>query len=118
VIRTLVATGTAVLLAAGSPGAHRCECFGAGDACAEFARVDAVFAGRVRSIDDGRVEFAVTESFRGIHQPTVVLYQPGSTCDFPFDVGKQYFVYPHEGFDGRLTASILQQNRVVVGEIH
>lgn len=89
------------------PPAYGCDCLNPGAACSEFAKVDAVFAGRVRSIDNQRIEFAVSEAFRGIKGPTATLRQTGSNCDYQFTIGQEYFVYAYEGVDaGPLHASI------------
>jgi hypothetical protein len=109
--KTLMQTARAFFLALvamfgpGTP-AYACDCITPGSACSEFARVDAVFAGRVVSLEDRRVEFAVSEAFRGITGARVTLQQSGSNCDYRFDNGHDYFVYAYEGVDGQLTASI------------
>jgi hypothetical protein len=49
--RAIVLILGAILLGPAIRPAFACDCLNPGAACSEFARVDAVFAGRVLSID-------------------------------------------------------------------
>jgi hypothetical protein len=112
--RAIVLILGAILLGPAIRPAFACDCLNPGAACSEFARVDAVFAGRVLSIDSQRIEFAVAEAFRGIEGQTVVLQQSGSNCDYPFKIGQEYFVYAYEGVDGGPRhASICSRTRLL-----
>jgi hypothetical protein len=113
--KTCVVLFLAVLLVSSIRPAYACDCVRPGSACQEFGAAEAVFVGRVVAADERRVEFAVLEALGGISHSTVVLQQPGSDCDFRFEVRQEYLVYAKEGKDaGRLTASICSRTALLV----
>jgi hypothetical protein len=94
-----------------------CSCAAPGSACQEFSRVDAVFVGRVISIQNTtespnfgsrRVEIAVIEAFRGVTtgQAIVRTYPAnGASCGYPFVEGETYLVYAYQPEAGRLVVT-------------
>src|SRR5690349_13953549 len=106
-------TGFVVLALAPGSQAFACSCEASGPPCQNAFRVDAVFAGTVRSIsplpDDRpplppgemriprtvRVEFDAVVSFRGIQASNVSVLTAGSgpACGYRFKEGERYLVY-------------------------
>ena len=106
----------------GGTVAEACSCGPRSAACGppeDFWRVSAVFVGRVTAVDRAavadlthsgkrRTRLQVIEKFRGeIAGPggeVVVLTDATALCGFPFQSGKEYFVYAARQ-DGRLVTS-------------
>ncbi|WP_172254349.1 hypothetical protein [Saccharibacillus deserti] len=72
-------------------------------------KASAAFTGTVRKIEkfkDDRKEMynavtlAVGESWKGVNEPEVVVYTSWSSCQFDFEEGKRYLLYPYE-YKGR-----------------
>ena len=101
-----------------------CTCARPGSPCEEFARVDAVFVGRVIAIEDStesprlgtrRVQIAVVEALRGVQPGTVTVrtYSAGGgSCGYPFVAGETYLVYAFQPEAGVLVATMCGRTRV------
>ncbi len=99
--------------------------------CAIYNSVDAVFTGKVISIEkstkkvefeNGRVitvgineyKFSVSESFRGnekISAATIVT--EGTTCDISFQQNETYLVWAYRGEDGKLSTSNCEPTKLL-----
>ncbi|CAM3543244.1 MULTISPECIES: hypothetical protein [Saccharibacillus] len=92
------------------PGkALACSCSIPATADLATEKAAAVLTGTVIGIGkfkDGRneaydaVTLAVDESWKGVNEPEVVIYTSWSSCQFDFEKGKRYLLYPYE-HDGR-----------------
>ena len=98
--------------------ADACKCAKPGAPCDAVFRADAVFLGRVLSIEpidpqkpelgSGRVELLVQEAYRGT-DGTVMSVVSGD-CGYPFQVGETYLVYANRA-NGVLTTSSCSRTR-------
>lgn len=100
--------------------AHACSCVANSSQTEDFANAEAVFVGRVISIEEHHgfaqqllrtlpfiehrpshrtVEFWVTERWKGVNENlvTVATGFGGGDCGFYFAEGEQYLVYAHDG---------------------
>lgn len=111
--------------------AGACSCEAPGPPCQNAFRVDAVFAGTVRSItelpDDRpplrpgegriplavRVDFDTVTAFRGIDGSTASIVTAGSgpACGYTFKVGERFLVYASKSRDGGFSTSICSRTR-------
>jgi hypothetical protein len=104
-----------------------CSCLASPGPCAEFARADTVFVGRVvsfnqtasRTIEAGRTaQFAVERSFKGLSvtQKTVEVKtgSGGGDCGFDFKPGQRYLVFAHRS-SGSLVTSICSYTQPAAG---
>ena len=89
--------------------AMACDCMIPANAREAKEKASAAFTGTVRKIEkfkDDRKEtynavtLAVDESWKGVNQAEVVVYTSWSSCQFDFEEGKRYLLYPYE-HDGR-----------------
>lgn len=77
-----------------------------------------VFIGTVISPEDpaqlrgSLVLFNVTERLRGNVGEQISIYEPGTSCDFPFELGKSYLVFAYLE-NGRLTTSEATSTRPI-----
>ena len=94
------------VLASAIPEAEACSCPRLAPACDAFWTADAIFRGRVESVDRApsstsdllrsrTVRFTVLESLKGTSQPTLEVMTAGSrsTCGYSFVKGREYLVY-------------------------
>ncbi|KAI9019918.1 hypothetical protein DFJ74DRAFT_674903 [Hyaloraphidium curvatum] len=101
----------AALLALLVPSSTACSCIPTPPAYDALALSDAVFAGRVISVNSTetgkRVLLAVREAWKGVARSKVqVRTAPHSAmCGFTFDVGRKYLVYARKS-DGVLEAGL------------
>lgn len=105
--------------------ADACTCLPAGAPCQAYWDVDAVFVGRVESIEPlaGRslfrrrvVTFTVVEPLKGAVTGTRVALRTGygrGDCGYPFRKGLEYVVYAASGGNGELETSICSRTRPV-----
>ena len=100
--------------------ASTCSCAAAGSSCEAAWQADAVFIGRVVSIEastSGRrsVQLSVTETFRGPHLPQVTLVtgSGGPDCGYPFRTGESYVVYAYRSPTGQLSTSSCSRTQPV-----
>jgi hypothetical protein len=99
--------------------AEPCSCAAPGSPCSATWQADAVFVGRVVSIESspigaGRLlQFAVVETFRGVRlsQVTLVTGYGQADCGYPFRMGESYVVYAHRSPEGQLSASSCTRTR-------
>lgn len=89
--------------------AAACSCLLPENAAEAKERAAATFTGTVRSIgefESDRKEayyaatLSVNESWKGMDEPETVVYTSWSSCQFDFEKGKTYLLYPYE-HDGR-----------------
>jgi hypothetical protein len=104
--------------------AWACSCIGPSPACQVFAKTDAVFEGRVVSIEaighsealpgtsiriqEKLVTLEVRQAWKGpaTTRVQVVTASQGSACGIAFKAGERYLVFAnHRSYDGRLGAS-------------
>lgn len=113
--------------------AWACSCEAPGPPCQNAFRVDAVFAGTVRSItelpDDRpplrpneariplavRVDFEMVTAFRGNVAPTLSIVTAGSgpACGYSFKQGERYLVYANTNREGQLVTGICSRTRPI-----
>lgn len=113
----LVLAALAVALAAAAP-AHACTCAPPGPPAAELAAADAVFSGRVISVEATRqedrfprltVRFALAEVWKGLPEgevATVTTAGDSAACGYHFEPGEEYLVYAQEGDPGSLSTGL------------
>lgn len=104
-------------------GAGACSCGAPGTPQEELAAFEAVFAGRVRSIehtfdldaqsvspwDHTRVGFTVNTVWKGDVTRSIEVATPptGGSCGYPFEEGKEFIVYAYgSAAEGGFTASL------------
>jgi hypothetical protein len=116
---------TAAAVCAGAlwpSGAEACSCLSSGLPCNAVWRVDAVFVGRVVSVESSiapadrsgrRVELQVAQAFRGLASSPVTVLAGFGTCGYSFRVGEAYIVYALRMPNGHLTTSICSRTRPV-----
>ena len=84
--------------------AEACSCAYSRLPCEQFWDSPVVFAGTVVEIlpkdakpstGPSTVRFRISEPFRGVDTPEVVLHQEGSSCDLDFAEGQAYLVYAY-----------------------
>jgi hypothetical protein len=104
--------------------ADACKCAPQTSACEEFARVDAVFVGRVVSIQPAtdtpkfgsrRVQIAVVDALRGVSPGSVTVRTypaDGGSCGYPFVEGETYLVYAFQPEAGVLVATMCGRTRL------
>ena len=103
---------------------HACKCAVPGSPSEEFEKFDAVFAGKVISVqhsfdpnvtpytpdDRTTVGFEVSAVWKGVVHARMYITTPptGGSCGFTFTEGEQYIVYAYDSAygDGSYTASI------------
>jgi len=98
------------LVALAPKQAEACVCVSTASgnpACQARWQYNEIFVGRVTSIGPppantpnyaiATTHFAVTESFAGVSSETYDVVNGGSTCDYHFEVGKEYLVYANRG---------------------
>ncbi|HZG76690.1 MAG TPA: hypothetical protein VEZ72_12640 [Paenibacillus sp.] len=81
-----------------------CSCFVPDSALEAMERADATIRGKVidvkkRSIDNSMYDvalFEVSRIWKGIEQSQVVLHTSWSSCQFSFEIGQEYLLYPYE----------------------
>ncbi len=62
--------------------------------------------GRLFTYDGAFVRFKIDEAFRGVKGDTVDIFQHGTSCDYGFKSGEQYFVYGSiDAKDGKIYVS-------------
>ncbi len=114
--------GTLVLLVGSTGDARACVCgmsFLQWQPCSAYWNADVVFAGTVTEVgpmipvkgSDGKsfsangrfTRFRVDDAFRGVTGVVVETYEHGTSCDYHFKQGEQYFVYGNrDPKDGRI----------------
>ena len=105
----------------GARTAEACNCASRSVRCGppgDFWRADAVFTGRVLSVErvgarssEHRVRVRMLQRFRGsLTTPggDVLVFTP-AVCRYPFKTGEEYFVYAVRQDDGRMTTSICRK---------
>src|SRR5688572_9144286 len=111
--RALVIALTACVLGLFPKSADACKCAPKGPPCEAIGQADAVFVGRVLSIDsrpdtyEHLVRLSVTEGFRGfqLSQVTVTTGLDQASCGYRFQVGESYVVYARRSPQGQLSTS-------------
>lgn len=107
VVLLLILVSVNLYVPSGKALACDCSIPAAADLATEQAA--AVLTGTVLGIEkfkDGRneaydaVTLAVDESWKGVNEPEIVIYTSWSSCQFDFEKGKRYLLYPYE-HDGR-----------------
>ncbi len=107
VVLLLILVSVNLYVPSGKALACDCSIPAAADLATEEAA--AVLTGTVLGIEkfkDGRneaydaVTLAVDESWKGVNEPEIVIYTSWSSCQFDFEKGKRYLLYPYE-HDGR-----------------
>jgi hypothetical protein len=107
--------------------AEACSCIPSGPPCQNYFRVDAVFIGTVRAIDEiegdsepryhrRSVHLTIDRALRGISGSTTdaITGMGGGDCGYSFVVGRQYLVYAYRRADGmRLEATICSRTRPI-----
>src|SRR5262245_10241939 len=104
-----VPLATTLILVGIPAAAVACSCiefYGSNQACEQRWKHDAVFAGRVVSIDESPVvraptkivRFAVAERFGGVTTTEIDIATPSSeaACGYSFVVGQSYLVYAYK----------------------
>ena len=100
--------------------AAACRCIAPGPPCDAVWQANALFVGRVISIEPSpaadsqlgnRVELQVVEAFRGVTTATVMVGSGPGDCAFPFVVGESYLVYAHQPGQGTLTTGLCTRTR-------
>lgn len=104
-----------------APRALACSCTQPGPPAVELENADAVFSGRVLSVepigDRGAyrrlaVRFALAAAWKGVpegDEVTVTTSADGATCGYSFEVGEEYLVYAH-GDPGDLSTGLCTRN--------
>ncbi|CAM4056562.1 hypothetical protein [Saccharibacillus endophyticus] len=89
--------------------AAACSCLLPENAAEAKERSAATFTGTVQSIGEFKSDrkeayyaatLSVNESWKGMDEPETVVYTSWSSCQFDFEKGKTYLLYPYE-HDGR-----------------
>jgi hypothetical protein len=108
------------------PGlAHACYCYQIGSPCQLQKEADAVFLGKVISIDvqlpeagtnssergPARYHFSVDEAFKGVNTAEIDVDSENDSCDYHFKAGETYLVYSYAGKDHSLQASLCSPTR-------
>ena len=114
--------------------AYACKCAVPGSPSEELEKFDAVFAGKVLSIehsfdpdtpsrspgDHTTVGFAVNTVWKGVVDKNIDLTTPptGGSCGFAFVEGKEYIVYAYEGTEenDNLNVSICSRTALLLVE--
>ena len=114
--------------------AYACKCVVPGSPSEELEKFDAVFAGKVLSIehsfdpdtpsrspgDHTTVGFAVNTVWKGVVDKNIDLTTPptGGSCGFAFVEGKEYIVYAYEGTEenDNLNVSICSRTALLLVE--
>lgn len=113
--------------------AAACSCVFPENAAEAKERAAATFTGTVQSIgefESDRKEayyaatLSVNESWKGVDEPETVVYTSWSSCQFDFEKGKTYLLYPYE-HDGRYevtncsrSGEVTQANADVMNDLH
>jgi hypothetical protein len=117
-----------------APPARACSCVGPNPACQAFWTTDAVFDGRVVSIEPtshdeplgGRVvqfpeklvTLEVSQTWKGASpgRVQIVTASTGAACGFDFKIGVRYLVFAHQrSMDGRLGVSLCSNTHAFDG---
>jgi hypothetical protein len=119
--RPLLLALAALALAAAAPRALACSCAPPGEPRAELAAADAVFAGRVVSVEPQEaaafprlaVRFALKAVWKGLpegDEATLTTAADSAACGYHFEEGEEYLVYAYRSDDGDLTTSLCSRN--------
>lgn len=116
-ILSIAVVGLALILSVawflGSPGlVHACTCVAPGPPSEEIEKFDAVFTGRVVSMqlsgDTTTVGFEVNTVWKGIvsEDVHVTTSSTGGSCGFTFEEGEEYIVYARHSTDADVSYSV------------
>ena len=114
---------SALVLLSNPEAVYACSCAASGTPQEELAAFEAVFAGRVRSVehtfdpdassvspwDHTKVGFTVNRVWKGDVTRSIEIATPptGGSCGYPFEEGKQFIVYAYgSATEGGFTASL------------
>lgn len=105
--------------------AFACSCVPPGTPAEELTQSDAVFQGRVVSVqtpnkpiessaDVTTITFETSKAWKGQITPTLTLTTPGSSasCGVTFEQGQEYVVYAHLN-EGKLTTNLCSRTNTV-----
>jgi hypothetical protein len=86
--------------------AFACSCVSQGDPLRAAPDADAIFVGKVESVQRGSLLFPsgtvfnVSMAWMGIDTSRMILTESGSMCDYPFEVAREYLVYAYKDNTG------------------
>jgi len=88
-----------IFLVFASSNSLACTCFGPENPKENLEWADAVFSGKVISVEDGNYTFEVERVWKGVSETQVVIkdFYAGSSCASGFQAGEQYVIFAYTG---------------------